>query len=181
MNSEILNKYFGNASVQQRNELLDLFTGLEAVRNAFYGFIIEEGGKYQFGYASLSITTLTGHDYANFSYDGGSPFCATGVLGADEDSRQHDHADTGERGPHPVVAQETGVHRRAELVAEAGDVSSRQTHSDRRRSPFVRGAARVLPDALLALRRSDHRKPAAAGTTLQNNRAAPGGACDRLG
>ncbi len=74
MTSHILLQYFPGATGDQVQRLSLLFERLEVVPHMFYAIIVEEKGKYQFGYASPSVETLTGHALENFSYHGGSPF-----------------------------------------------------------------------------------------------------------
>ena len=74
MTSHILLQYFPGATSEQEQRLHLLLERLEVVPCSFYGVIVEEKGKYKFGYASPSIETLTGHALENFSYHGGSQF-----------------------------------------------------------------------------------------------------------
>jgi DNA-binding NarL/FixJ family response regulator len=74
MTSDILLQYFPGATSDQEQQLNLLFERLEVLPYTFYVAIVDEKGKYKFGYASPSIETLTGHALENFSYDGGSPF-----------------------------------------------------------------------------------------------------------
>ena len=74
MTPDILLSYFAGLPAQHQKNLVRQLEHLESFSRIFYALIIEEDGKYKFGYASSSIVTLTGYSMANFSYHGGSPF-----------------------------------------------------------------------------------------------------------
>ena len=74
MNSGVLARYFSPASELVSDHLFTLFDQLEAIEKSFYALIVEENGKYKFGYAPKSIETHTGYPIKEFSYHGGSPF-----------------------------------------------------------------------------------------------------------
>jgi DNA-binding CsgD family transcriptional regulator len=74
MNFSVLARYFTNANEQDSDQLIALFDQLEAIEKSFYAIIVEEKGKYKFGYSPRSIETQTGYPIKEFSYHGGSPF-----------------------------------------------------------------------------------------------------------
>src|SRR5688572_10939281 len=74
MTSHILLQYFPGVTRDQEQRLHLLFERLEVVPSMFYAVIVEEKGKYKFGYASPSVENLTGHTLENFSYHGGAQF-----------------------------------------------------------------------------------------------------------
>ena len=74
MNSGVLARYFSGANEQVSDYLFTSFNQLESIDKSFYAIIVEENGKYKFGYSPKSIETHTGYPIKEFSYHGGSPF-----------------------------------------------------------------------------------------------------------